>query len=156
MINLAPPVDITPVSTPPHYREYGGGGRTPLSDRDVSSSPTYIFSYKPHLGHFTISSTPTQSDVLREHQQLISNEAEKPISSNIDEIRDSRISLLVQKYEGAATSEDSARLDILTQRLRRLSPRSAPDELDMITVMVDKIEQVSDNIKELKAKYKIA
>jgi len=69
---------------------------------------------------------------------------------------ESRIALLVQRYEGKSTREDNARLEILTQRIRRLSPRVTTNDLGVLTVMVDEIEEISLGLDELRKKFGVA
>ena len=146
------PLDITPVSTPPHFQEYRDKGRTQLSDRELSPAATHIVDREPRLGQFRLeAATPTELEILHDTRNSSIGDTDL---SNIDETRDSRITLLIQKYEGAATIEDSARLDILTQRLRQLSPRSGPYDIEILSAMVDEVEQVSDDINKLREKYK--
>ena len=125
MIDFGPPLDITPVSTAPHYQEYQDKGRTRLG-WEVSPSPTHMVSQAVPLGQFEISSTPTQFELLQEQQQLAEDQREQKDWPELNKISDTRIRLLVEKYEGEATSEDSARLDILTERLRRFSALESP------------------------------
>jgi hypothetical protein len=45
---------------------------------------------------------------------------------------DERILLLARKYQGISTAEDDALLRILTQRLRHISPRVTPEDLNRL------------------------
>jgi hypothetical protein len=108
------------------------------------------------LGQFEISSTPTQSELLQEQQQFAEDQREQKDWPELNKISDTRIRLLVEKYEGEATSEDSARLDILTERLRRLSPRVTPDDIDRFVTMVDNVERIADRVTKLREKYNLA
>lgn len=48
-----------------------------------------------------------------------------------------RVALLTRKYAGIFTTEDEARLHVLTERLRRLSPRVIHEDLNRLSTMVD-------------------
>jgi hypothetical protein len=156
MFDFGLPIDMTPVSNSPHYQEYHDRGRTPLSDGKHRLSPTYVVSQISPIGRFAMSSTRIESESLQEQQKLIVDDTEESHLPYLKEARDSRIALLVKKYEGAAasTNEDSARLDILTERLRRLSPRSGPNDLEVLTAVMDQIENVSANLLNLRNEYK--
>ncbi|HVW63470.1 MAG TPA: hypothetical protein VHB01_00525 [Nitrosospira sp.] len=156
MFDFGLPIDMTPVSNSPHYQEYHDRGRTPLSDGKHRLSPTHVVSEISPIGRFTISSTRIESEPLQEQQKLIVDDTEEFYPPYLEEARDSRIALLVKKYEGAtaSTSEDSARFDILTERLRRLSPRSGPNDLEVLTGMMDQIERVTADLINLRNEYK--
>lgn len=74
---------------------------------------------------------------------------------SLDAASDARVSLLVQKYEGKSTKEDSARLEILTQRLRRLSPRVTSEDIAALGIMVDQLEEISDDIDQIAKKFDV-
>ncbi|MBN1610022.1 MAG: hypothetical protein JW940_25575 [Polyangiaceae bacterium] len=46
---------------------------------------------------------------------------------------DARVALLARSLEGSLSAEDSARLQILTQRLRRLVPRVTGEDLEQLS-----------------------
>ncbi len=153
MFDFSIPPDVTPVSNVHYFQEYCDKGRTPLGGTDHSPRPTHMFGLEPLIGEFKIASTRTEFEVRRELENPVEGESEVSENPAIDVARDARIALLVQKYEGAATNEDNTRLDILTQRLRKLSPRTTPHELDILTAMVEEIEQISDDVQSLRNKY---
>jgi len=70
--------------------------------------------------------------------------------------RDSRITLLVKKYEGNTDREDNARLEILTQRLRKLSPIVTNHELTSATEIVDDLEAISSRLNTVMERYGLA
>lgn len=67
--------------------------------------------------------------------------------------RDARVALLARKYESISTTEDDARLQILTQRLRRLSPRVTPEDLNRLSTMVGELEETSADLDEIRGKF---
>lgn len=71
----------------------------------------------------------------------------------VDRARDARVALLVRKFEGQSTVEDDARLAILTERLRKLSPRVTSADIDNATTMVGELEQVSANLDAIRSKF---
>jgi hypothetical protein len=67
--------------------------------------------------------------------------------------RDVRLALLARKYEGAASVEDTARLQILTERLRKLSPRVTDRDMDQVAEMVADAESISARLAAVKEKF---
>lgn len=51
--------------------------------------------------------------------------------------------------------EYSARLGILTERLRRPSPRVTADDLEVLTEMIDEVEKISQSLKDTRKKFEI-
>ena len=152
MLDFGLAQDITPVSNPPHFQEYRDKGWTPLNDRGHSLMSTHVLDKRYRVGEFDMESTSTglESRLGEEAYKPVMDQGELPDRSAVDEARDSRIALLVQKYEGDATTEDSARLDILTQRLRQLMPRTTPDDTEKLRLMVENMEEISADLCRLK------
>ena len=70
--------------------------------------------------------------------------------------RDARVALLARKYASISTTEDDARLQILTQRLRRLSPRVTPEDLNSLSTMVGQLEEMSADLDEIPSQVRVA
>jgi|GEM_PF-5093666 len=149
-------IDQTVINGPPSFQEYRGKNATLLSERSA-------FSFEPTdmVGPKTVTivrqniNTPTESERQRFRKET--TETAGPTNdSPVAAASESRIALLVQRYEGKSTREDSARLEILTQRIRRLSPRVTTNDLDVLTVMVDEIEEISLGLDELRKKFGVA
>jgi hypothetical protein len=64
--------------------------------------------------------------------------------------------LLAKKYEGEPSREDSARLALLTERIRRLHPRVTRRDVDVLTQVVDQVEEVTDGLAQLRKRLGIA
>lgn len=83
---------------------------------------------------------------------LESHEIEAP--SRVVIAREHRLELLAKKYEGVGiTREDEARIAILTQRLRRLTPRVSRVAWTIAEESVTQLEGVSARIDEISEKY---
>lgn len=83
---------------------------------------------------------------------LESHEVEVP--SRVVVAREHRLELLAKKYEGVGiTREDEARIAILTQRLRRLTPRVSHVAWTIAEECVTQLEGVSARIDEISEKY---
>ncbi len=67
--------------------------------------------------------------------------------------RDVRLALLARKYEGTASVEDTARLQILTERLRKLAPRVTHQDVEQITEMVADAEGIAARLAAVKEKF---
>jgi hypothetical protein len=68
---------------------------------------------------------------------------------------EARLNLLARKYEGTWNSENEARFQILTQRLRRLDPRVTSKELDSMKTVVGQLEDVSSMLSDIQQKFRI-
>jgi len=73
--------------------------------------------------------------------------------NDVEAIAANRTILLIQRFEGRASREDEARLEMLTQRLRRLSPRVTREDMDILTAAVDEIEDIDRALATLDAEY---
>jgi hypothetical protein len=66
---------------------------------------------------------------------------------------EARVALLARKYASISTTEDDARFQILTQRLGRLSPRVTPEDLNSLSTMVGRLEEMSADLDEIRGKF---
>jgi hypothetical protein len=84
---------------------------------------------------------------------------EPPVTTRVDlddevmKARDARLALLARKYEGTASIEDGARLQILTERLRKLSPRVTSRDVEQVADMVSEAERVAARLEAVKKKF---
>jgi hypothetical protein len=67
--------------------------------------------------------------------------------------RDARIALLARRYEGGSSVEDDARIEILTLRLRKLSPRVTKSDVEGVEKMVADLEEVAANLDQIRSKF---
>jgi hypothetical protein len=159
MLDVGSFSDITAPNAYP-FEERRGRGRgweeTVVGERPVPAfQPTEFVSYwssVPSMNRGGLS-TATVAE-LREafppkSLEQLGPEADDPVIR----ARDERVALLVRKYEGMSTTEDEARLQILTQRLRRLSPRVTPEDLNSLSTMVGHLEETSADLDEIRAKF---
>lgn len=132
------------------------GEETVVGERPVLAfQPTEFVSYwssVPSMNRGGLS-TATAAE-LREafpskSLEQLAPEADDPVIR----ARDERLALLARKYESMSTREDDARLQILTQRLRRLSPRVTPEDLNSLSTMVGQLEETSADLDEIRAKF---
>lgn len=79
--------------------------------------------------------------------------APEPTEVLVDAARDTRVTLLARKYENGGSVEDEARLKILTERLRRLSPRVTTRDLDAVTVVVSDLERASKDLAAIRERF---
>jgi hypothetical protein len=156
MIDFQPTIDVTPVIGTHYFQEYRDKGQTAF----LADSPASILQTDfGGRGIFAILRGSTGTATSLERQQLLNSVAIDPCNqlerSEIEAASEVRLTLLAQKYEGTSTKEDNARLAILTQRIRRLSPRITVDDLAVMTVVTDGIEKISADIEELRAEFDI-
>lgn len=160
-------LDVTPVTQPPYYQSYFDKGRTPLPERrsgvgtsperrkQAPVSPTDTVVLKPREIARHDVSTQTGSEKARP----TSAKAKQPHAAGVSPLvaaRETRLALLAKKYEGKATHEDSARLALLTERIRRLQPRVTKHDVDVLTRVVDQVEQVTDSLAQMRQRLGIA
>lgn len=150
-------LDRTPASSPPFFQEYKERPRTPLSERGkVQSNNQTAFSSEKFLfarpGYYT----PTLDDLRqRPNESLFTDSFERSEFDPSSSMKKARVSLLVKKYVGSASKEDSARLDILTARIRNLAPRVSTEEIETLSSIVDKLESSSALLADLRQRYDI-
>jgi hypothetical protein len=97
-----------------------------------------------------------QTDSTPTAEELRAGSAAGKRGQDDDEIlkaRDVRLALLARKYEGAASVEDTARLQILTERLRKLSPRVTDRDVEQVAEMVADAEAISARMAAVKEKF---
>jgi hypothetical protein len=75
------------------------------------------------------------------------------LDDEVMKARDARLALLARKYEGTASIEDGARLQILTERLRKLSPRVTSSDVEQVTDMVSEAERIAARLEAVKKKF---
>ena len=153
MIDSGNMLDVTAVTGSPYFQEYRDKGATSFTtpQRTGIAGTLFHFYSQPSLergGSFTPieaeTSPPTQNDGSRENRIEV---------SPIDTARDTRISLLAMKFEGQTSRENEARMEILTRRLRCLSPRVTHDDIAQLDAVVSEIEDISVSVEALKEKY---
>lgn len=156
MFELVATTDIT-TSTAFHAREERRGREEtlvmdfPRPARVDTSSLVYL-SELPSVRHGE-GGTPTTAELA---QLLRVEKTLKVVSFELDDVeraRRARVSLLARKYEGASSVEDDARIDILTERLRRLSPRVTKTDLETMSKMVEDLEEVSLNLEQIRENF---
>lgn len=151
--------DITAANAYPVEERRGRrrGWETVVEERPVPAfQPTVFVSYWSWSSSMNRGglSTATAAE-LREAfpskslEEQLAPEADDPVIR----ARDARIALLARKYEGISTTEDDARLQILTQRLRRLGPRVTPEDLNSLSTMVKQLEETSADLEEIRGKF---
>lgn len=160
-------LDVTPVTQPAYFQSYFDKGRTPISERHASIgsaperrkqssvSPTDTVVLKP----FEIARHDSSSQTGTQKSQPVGagvKSQQANSSSQLVAARETRLALLAKKYEGEPTREDSARLALLTERIRRLQPRVTRHDVDVLTKVVDQVEQVTDSLAQMRLRLGIA
>jgi hypothetical protein len=97
-----------------------------------------------------------QTDSTPTAEELRAGQGVSPRGQEDDDVlkaRDARLALLARKYEGAASVEDTARLQILTERLRKLSPRVTEKDVEQVAEMVADAEGIAARLAAVKEKF---
>jgi hypothetical protein len=153
MLDSANTLDITQASNPPFFQEYRDKGRTTFVEGEKSA---------PQGTHFHVLTQPsfrrdasqTTLESERDVETIAFDEAPSfSAPTQLDLTSSHRSTLLVMKYEGASSKENQARIDILTQRLRKLSPRVTESDINHLDGAISSIESVSETVDALNRKY---
>jgi hypothetical protein len=153
MLDSAGTLDITQVTSPPFFQEYKDKGRTKFLDGEKSSTQaTHFYVLSQPMLRRDAAQTPLQSEGVAPAMEV--NDVVSLVESNETDLASAnRSMLLVMKYEGVSSKENQARIDILTQRLRKLSPRVTASDIDALGGVIDTIETISASVARLKSKY---
>lgn len=71
----------------------------------------------------------------------------------IDRVAADRVRMLATRFEGNASAQDLARLEILTARLSRLVPRTTAADIAKVEQTVDLLEEIDASLTALAAEY---
>lgn len=130
-----------PQMTPVHGDEHTPADHTPFVSVTEVSSP---LRFAPSL------LTPVGAALNDRHS---SQETSVESQDEVTAARTRRIELLVRQFDKETSIEDDARLLILTQKLRRLSP-SVPDEAwAYLSTATSALEQVSSDLEAIRAQF---
>lgn len=150
-------LDVTPVSGPSFFQEYHDKGWTPLSDRGTTqhSDATKVVSESVVLIAGSGNRTPTVAELRRGVHVAETNHDSAVVADATSAAKDVRSVLLAKKYAGKSSREDTARLDILTERIRLLSPRVTDADVTMLSSIVDQAEAMSEKLSDIRSRYGI-
>lgn len=71
-------------------------------------------------------------------------------AGDIESAASVRALMLARKFGAGSSREQDSRIEILTARLRKLSPRVTDEQIDFQAEMVSKVEAVSSRLAELR------
>jgi hypothetical protein len=71
------------------------------------------------------------------------------------QVSETRVRLIARKHAGIASSEDFARLDILSARLRALEARENAEATLAITQTIDELEEISTELEQIRSDFDI-
>lgn len=77
------------------------------------------------------------------------------VATNSDKTQQDRVTLLAKKYAGKLDPDASARLEILTQRMRLMRPRVNSAMLNRMENIAIEVNEVTDGIAALRAEFGI-
>ncbi|MDH5674634.1 MAG: hypothetical protein OEZ06_21075 [Myxococcales bacterium] len=73
----------------------------------------------------------------------------------VTKARDARVALLARRFAGRTSTEDEARFAILTERLRRLSPRVTHEMIQRLGEMINAAEDVSEELDAIRESFEL-
>jgi hypothetical protein len=151
MFDSAPP-DLTQLSDPPAIRtRWEERPRTPLASSEFLVARTEFVTSTPLTLQWQKSPA---SDLDATRPAAVPRAEQTPAASDLlSKTISDRSRLLAQKYGSGAQREELLRLDILTERLRSLSPRVGNAEVDALTEVVDGLELLVSQRSALEAEY---
>lgn len=150
--------DTTPLTRPPAVvKPYTDRGQTPFAERPVEFRAQTAPVSSPLV------ETTNQSDgsatMTTEERHLSASRPNLPQESVFEEqvvkARDARLALLAKQYESRSTREDDARMEILTERMRRLVPSVTPGAIAQLEAVVGRVEQTAAKLDDIKRRYAI-
>jgi len=149
-------IELTRPTLPIQFQEVRKGGETQrFQQESFVITQTELPQSSSSLFRTTSNGTMTGKEV----RQSVERPPAEDVRTLSDVIADTtvrdRTRLLIQKFAGTESRESNARLDILTERLRRLNPRVTDKDFDHLSALVDKLEATSDSLAKLKQKYRV-
>jgi hypothetical protein len=142
------------------YEERRGREETAIHDRPkpfmmVEGTPFVIFNESVPLLQKFADMTLTAAELLADGTSAVSRAEVQLSDDEVVRARDARIALLARRHEGTASMEDSARFHLLTERIRKLMPRVAPKEFDVLTEMVEDAESIAGTVASIRSEFDI-
>ncbi|MEJ8827102.1 hypothetical protein WKW80_34800 [Variovorax humicola] len=153
---MTKPVDMTPIVH-----------AAPDSRRDA-------FTPMPHAGGTMLSQTEfatlgARSTIVRFHQGDITgtagnfsqagdpvpSEAQPSMSDELAKTVSTRTLILARHFGAGVDREELSRLEILTARLRKLSPRVTEEQIDLQAEMVGMVEDISFRLAATRARLNV-
>ncbi len=121
----------------------------PISDPDSTSFSFYrpFFDHRPSWADTVLSSTQTGRKLEPEKFHSAAR------SPKVEQARDKRLTLLARKYAAKGFSEEeTARLEILTARLRQMVPRVEVRDFEELEKIAQEMQASRDRLAEIKRK----
>lgn len=142
-------IDITAITGPSYFQEYRDKSQTPWS-----RPPSLTIGVKLPTSNVaevkkSTDETPLANRYLNSLKTKIDDDVDPSEVDPLFATKQSRIKLLMMKYEGTAQREDSIRLEMLTQRINRLEPRITENEIAKLDLATAIIENLSDDIDDI-------
>ena len=146
--------DSTQMGTMRPVPTYRDGDETFVGDQhSPRSSNTEFVELKPFGINRMAAGTPFIEELRARRYSEFSQDASTEEPDALSKASQARVTLLVRQYEGVKSREESARLAILTERIRRLSPRVTADEIDAVSEMVGQAEDIAGRLAAVREKF---
>lgn len=149
--------DVTPIDSGSYVQEWRQPPVTPLPTAGRSRSTMTEFSafrdgnpqfFDNILSVTTLGEEKDSDDSLATAREVDAGRSDLLTKTVVD-----RAFLLARKYGAGVDREEASRLEILTERLRRLSPRVTTAHTDELTRVVVRIEERAAQLSEIKQRY---
>jgi hypothetical protein len=157
---IADAIDVTPVLSPVYSQTYFDRPKTLDPIRIVTDGgrrKTDVNALTASVIRAASNSTSTVADLTRRSSPIAADaggEVRRAVHhSQLRQATADRVKLLARKYGDKLDTEGGARLDILTQRIRKLNPRVTQRDLSRLATMVDEAEQISDDVASLRDEF---
>lgn len=146
----------TPVTSRPAFQEQSDRAATQFVTNSSMGVMYTALLGKPQFQLFRVSDQSSSIEDLQAvpaAESYLESEAPSEVVDPLALAQESRLMLLADKYEGNITREGAARLQLLTQRLRKLSPRVSQADFERLSTLVDAVEANAGALEELRHKY---
>jgi hypothetical protein len=146
-----PAIDITPISEArpaPEWIERGGSTALARGNPSSRFDSTVVFH-----GRVLEKSSGPVSGASTEEASVLSRHVSHSDRDPVEVAADSRVMLLAKKFEAGATKEELARIEILSNRLNRLAPRTTPEDIDRLAAAVGEAEAIALDLKSITEQF---
>lgn len=161
-------LDVTPVTQPNYFQSYSDKGPTALAESQAGGTALSPERRKQArvtstdavvLKPLEIARHDASTQTGSKKSSAATSGTKHQVATGVSKLvaaRETRLALLAKKYEGEPSREDSARLALVTERIRRLQPRVTRRDVDVLTNVVEQVEQVTDSLAQMRRRLGLA
>lgn len=144
-------LNVTQISEPKLRHEWRDkGSRTGMSSTGPAQAPVATFLPEGWVIQRSagVSGAPPEVSLALQHR--VSAPAER---SAVEIASDARIRLLQKQFEKGVDREELARINILSDRLNRLVPRTTSADIDALGDVVQQVESLARDLDAMAARF---